>query len=189
MKIFKILKGIRSTIIDIIKGLGDRFNKLSDETAKNRAKILEAQAIMQGREYSKSNNYNKKENMNLGEAIVFELGKMKIAVSKKGDIVITTHHMLMGEQIKHINIEDILDIDIMCDDKLQNSIKRGAVGGVLFGGIGLVGGVLTAKKKKIKLILRINDFYDPEIFIEFGDNEVLLQKFLSILKVVEKGNT
>lgn len=108
---------------------------------------------------------------------------INVLVSKSGDIM--KYSYLFKEKLKHINIKDILEVQVMSDGKLLNSIQRGAVGTVLFGGLGLVTGILTGKNKKLKILLRINDFDDPEWIIDFGDDEEQMQSFLSVLKVIE----
>lgn len=108
---------------------------------------------------------------------------LNLLVAKNGDILKYSH--LFQEKLKHINIKDILEVQLMSDGKLLNSIQRGAVGTVLFGGLGLVTGILTGKNKKLKVLLRLNDFDEPEWLINFGDEEEQMQSFLSILKVIE----
>lgn len=120
-------------------------------------------------------------------------------------------------QGKVFNFNDIIsfkltdDKNIIYQDSVSTSktstssgsmIGRAAVGGVLLGGVGAILGGATAKKNtttittpynsityhNYKVHIIVNSISDPQIILEFDDNEEILNEFISVLSVIIKRN-
>ena len=82
-----------------------------------------------------------------------------------------------------IDYTEILDTGIETKKSAGSSIVRGAVGGALFGGAGLVGGALSGKNKtKTKVTFRIVYTNGKETIQTCDVNDMYYNTFMKFLK-------
>ncbi len=79
------------------------------------------------------------------------------------------------------NVEEVRIIDRGVNLSLGSSIGRGLVGGALLGGVGALGGILTAKRKE-SFTLEIK-YKDGEKSLALVD-ELLLRRFITEFEVI-----
>lgn len=84
---------------------------------------------------------------------------------------------------KKIDYTEILDTGIESKKSLGSSITRGAIGGALFGGAGLIGGALSGKNKtKTKVTFKIVYTDGTEMIKTTDLNDMYYQTFMKFLK-------
>lgn len=84
---------------------------------------------------------------------------------------------------KKIDYTEIMNTDIESKKSMGSSIARGAIGGALFGGVGVIGGALSGKNKtKTKVTFKIVYTDGTEMIKTTDLNDMYYTTFMKFLK-------
>lgn len=102
------------------------------------------------------------------------------------------HYPSSCYKTKDIHISEVKEVKLLVDSKEVSRFKRGAIGALLFGGIGAIGGLISAIKAKpksdISILVLVDDIVFSAITIPCKDMSIAA-KVLSTLEKMDEDYT